>query len=232
MLSKETKKYIQIRSDGLVSLSGIVSLGSYSKQCAEELIIAFCDWRPEAYEWLEEINQIVSESIFPDTAICCSLVNGVAWVHPAIAMLFVAKSAKYENRYVTSEEFDAVISLLLQYIKLQGLDLPEICTPYFLYKAYLVKHDLCGERERTQKTSKVYFIHDKKSRSVKIGTSTDTPERLYSLQIGNSNSLSIIGVIDGNRKLEKELHKTFRKHHIRGEWFRDEIIVDLKALIQ
>ncbi len=56
---------------------------------------------------------------------------------------------------------------------------------------------------------------------LKIGYSTNPNERLKQLQTSNSEKL----VLEWSREradacqLEKHLHRTFNKHHIRGEWF-------------
>ena len=39
-----------------------------------------------------------------------------------------------------------------------------------------------------------------------------------------------MGVIDGGREVEKELHRRFRDLHVRGEWHRDEPV--LRAYIE
>lgn len=63
---------------------------------------------------------------------------------------------------------------------------------------------------------------------VKIGFTLGPPEqRLALLQVGNPNELRLLGLIRGTVQNERELHKRFRNHHIRGEWFRcDESVLE------
>jgi hypothetical protein len=64
---------------------------------------------------------------------------------------------------------------------------------------------------------------------VKIGTSRDAQKRLRSLKGATHVPLSIIRLLDGNRKDERELHREFRHLHIQGEWFRfDPRMLDIE----
>jgi hypothetical protein len=56
---------------------------------------------------------------------------------------------------------------------------------------------------------------------VKIGIATDVLSRLRNLQSGHATELKLMGVVDGGRAKEKELHDKFRKYRIRpkGEWY-------------
>lgn len=66
----------------------------------------------------------------------------------------------------------------------------------------------------------IYFIQDSVNGAIKIGYTSQDPEiRLSTLQTGNPNTLTIIGLMHGSSILEKYLHYKFREHHIRGEWF-------------
>ena len=69
----------------------------------------------------------------------------------------------------------------------------------------------------------VYFIKEDDTGNVKIGFSSQHPKnRLKELQTGNSSQLSLIGYVDGDQYLEKELHNIFWKDRTRdsGEWFK------------
>ncbi len=71
--------------------------------------------------------------------------------------------------------------------------------------------------------SSIYFIQAVTGGPIKIGFSAQHPEsRLYSLQVGNPEELQIIATMSGTKNFEKEVHRRFYKHHIRGEWFRDD----------
>lgn len=69
---------------------------------------------------------------------------------------------------------------------------------------------------------KVYFLHDAANKSIKIGwTAGDPLKRLYHCQIGNPNTLKLIGFVEGERVQEQEWHDRFGFYHLRGEWFRE-----------
>ena len=73
----------------------------------------------------------------------------------------------------------------------------------------------------------IYLISDVKKEYCKIGyTQKDPLSRLCSIQVGNPIELEISFLIEGSRKLEKQLHKKFEEYYIRGEWFiyNDSII--------
>jgi hypothetical protein len=67
----------------------------------------------------------------------------------------------------------------------------------------------------------VYFILDSYSNSVKIGYSTikGLKKRVENLQIGTPYELKLLGIVWGDKNIEKELHKKFKHSRIRGEWF-------------
>ncbi len=65
----------------------------------------------------------------------------------------------------------------------------------------------------------VYFISD--GSFCKIGVASNIKRRLGLLQTGNPNELVVIHSIYSKCPyvLEEELHKKYRKYHIRGEWY-------------
>jgi len=65
-----------------------------------------------------------------------------------------------------------------------------------------------------------YFIRDGDNGPIKIGKSTikQFKSRLTGLQIGNPNKLNVVGVIVGD--CEKEIHRSFRRYRVSGEWFK------------
>jgi hypothetical protein len=67
----------------------------------------------------------------------------------------------------------------------------------------------------------VYFILDTYSNSVKIGHTTikGLEKRILNLQTGTPYELKILGLLWGDKKIEKSIHKEFKESHIRGEWF-------------
>lgn len=67
----------------------------------------------------------------------------------------------------------------------------------------------------------IYFILDRKNKVVKIGkyTKGKLAIRLSGLQVGNVHLLEVIGVQEGERCEEAELHEKFIDLRVRGEWF-------------
>ena len=63
-----------------------------------------------------------------------------------------------------------------------------------------------------------YFLQ-RQDGLVKIGYSTNIPERKASLEIG-SGPLVLLGMINGGAEVEKELHKHFAHARMFGEWFK------------
>lgn len=77
----------------------------------------------------------------------------------------------------------------------------------------------------------IYFAQNAKTQAVKIGhTTRKASSRLSQLQTGSDTKLQLIGVMDGNVKIERELHNQFMQHRIRGEWFAwcDDIAMFVK----
>lgn len=73
----------------------------------------------------------------------------------------------------------------------------------------------------------IYFIIDKKSKAVKIGRSDSPEERKAQLQVGSSNLLEVMYVIENLPKsMEYHIQDICKRYHIRGEWFRKEVIED------
>lgn len=83
----------------------------------------------------------------------------------------------------------------------------------------------------------IYFIHDKTSRTIKIGCAWDPIRRLSTLQISTSNELVLLGAIAGMKRTEKQVHELVCRHCapkpdepytrplcVQGEWFDDCIL--------
>lgn len=84
---------------------------------------------------------------------------------------------------------------------------------------------------KVRKEQFLYVIRDTTSNVCKIGISNNPKNRKSSLQTSNPNKLKISLVFDTQKnavKVERSLHKFFRKHRKHGEWFEnvsnDEII--------
>ena len=70
----------------------------------------------------------------------------------------------------------------------------------------------------------VYFISDE-SGNIKIGIAENIKKRLDLLQTGNSQKLKLVKHIKGGGKeTEKRLHNKYKKYHIRGEWYTNEVL--------
>jgi hypothetical protein len=67
--------------------------------------------------------------------------------------------------------------------------------------------------------SLVYFIQDGNG-FIKIGFSTNFLARFNDINVAVSSHLTILGVIFGTHKREKEIHRQFSHLRIKGEWFR------------
>lgn len=67
--------------------------------------------------------------------------------------------------------------------------------------------------------SVVYFIQAGANGPIKIGTATDLPTRIATLQTGCPEPLVILGTIPGDLLVEGALHRALSDHRYRGEWF-------------
>ena len=64
----------------------------------------------------------------------------------------------------------------------------------------------------------IYFVECESF--VKIGTTTDIERRLTALATTNPFECRLIGLIEGGRATERELHERFADFRHKGEWFR------------
>ncbi|MCE2721604.1 MAG: GIY-YIG nuclease family protein [Dolichospermum sp.] len=80
----------------------------------------------------------------------------------------------------------------------------------------------------------VYLIECKGNKTLKIGFSCCPEERMKTLQTTSPYELKLIAKIDGDKQMEKKLHKEFSHLLIRNEWFKwsKEIIDRFTALSQ
>ena len=67
----------------------------------------------------------------------------------------------------------------------------------------------------------IYFIREKgNSKSlIKIGYTDNVDQRLMQIQANSPVELEILAIIEGDKNLEAELHNSFAKYRVRGEWF-------------
>ena len=74
----------------------------------------------------------------------------------------------------------------------------------------------------------VYFIRSGKGGPIKIGKSNTPEKRMADLQTGNPYKLYLIAFIHCNSekeaiKLERKIHRLFKKRRMLGEWFHPQI---------
>lgn len=72
----------------------------------------------------------------------------------------------------------------------------------------------------------VYFLSNQQY--IKIGYTKfqDVNKRIKQLSTGSSNSLLLLGTVDGNKKTEKKLHILFFRDKKNLEWFKPENIIN------
>lgn len=68
----------------------------------------------------------------------------------------------------------------------------------------------------------ITFIQAGEKGPIKIGFTDQPTTRKKGLQTAHYDELRIIGVMEGDNKLEDELHVRFEAYKIRGEWYRPE----------
>ena len=70
----------------------------------------------------------------------------------------------------------------------------------------------------------IYFIREKGTGNIKIGSAVDIDRRLSQLQTGNSSKLEVIDVIeDVYGEVETEIHSRLAKYRLDGEWFSPDV---------
>jgi len=67
----------------------------------------------------------------------------------------------------------------------------------------------------------IYFLKNPKNGLIKIGWSSFVPTRVRQLRYIYGHHLVLLKCIEGDRKIERRLHKRFRKSCVRSEWFRE-----------
>jgi predicted GIY-YIG superfamily endonuclease len=63
----------------------------------------------------------------------------------------------------------------------------------------------------------IYFVQCEMDGPIKIGFTDNVNRRMSALRSSNSEMLILLGVMEGDRALEKEIQKLFEKKQ--GEWF-------------
>jgi hypothetical protein len=75
--------------------------------------------------------------------------------------------------------------------------------------------------------SNVYFISD--GELVKIGTASNIPNRMDSLQTGNPKRLKLLAHTTGGHKTEAKYHVMFADCRISGEWFKMSKMIEAEV---
>lgn len=75
----------------------------------------------------------------------------------------------------------------------------------------------------------IYLIQAGKT-AVKIGYTKSISGRYTILQVANYEELIILHLIEGDLELESRLHYAARKYRIRNEWYKKEILEDIKVM--
>jgi hypothetical protein len=66
----------------------------------------------------------------------------------------------------------------------------------------------------------IYFIQADENGPIKIGFTSDDPNRrLSQLQTGNASALKLLGAIKGTFARERQFHIALSKWRLQGEWF-------------
>lgn len=71
----------------------------------------------------------------------------------------------------------------------------------------------------------VYFIRNARDDTIKIGYSRDVFARFSTLQVANSSSLALVGLVAALQDVERSVHQQFPDGHARGEWFYDSGVI-------
>ncbi|MEX1059424.1 MAG: GIY-YIG nuclease family protein [Methyloceanibacter sp.] len=83
--------------------------------------------------------------------------------------------------------------------------------------------------EPDENDPRIYFISTD-DEFIKIGFTTNLRERIRSLRTASPKRLRVHVAIPGTRDDERELHRRFAVHHVRGEWFKfSDAIADFIA---
>ena len=72
----------------------------------------------------------------------------------------------------------------------------------------------------------VYFVGQAEAGPVKIGFTTELPNRLRGLQNSCPVPIKLLAAVHGDRARELEYHRQFKADRLHGEWFtRSEAII-------
>jgi alkylated DNA repair dioxygenase AlkB len=77
----------------------------------------------------------------------------------------------------------------------------------------------------------VYLIRAGESDAVLVGTvdRRALARKIKRLQEGNPELLHVHALLDGDERLERELHVRWHEHHRRGDWYRADVLADIPS---
>ena len=95
-------------------------------------------------------------------------------------------------------------------------------------------YELVAEQKvarRVEAIWRVYFMHAPDVGLVKIGATSSLESRLRALQNGSPVPLVLIGLIDGDKSVERELHNHWAHLRAHGEWFQasEELVAYIRT---
>ncbi len=70
----------------------------------------------------------------------------------------------------------------------------------------------------------IYFIQAGENKPIKIGWTENIAGRYDHLQTAHYEELKIRKLFEGDKELESKIHYAARKHRIRNEWYRAEVL--------
>jgi hypothetical protein len=74
-------------------------------------------------------------------------------------------------------------------------------------------------KDSNAKTGFIYFLKAENG-FIKIGISGNVEERMNELISNSPVKVELLKTVEGNQKMEKELHEKFKKYRNHGEWFK------------
>lgn len=65
----------------------------------------------------------------------------------------------------------------------------------------------------------IYAIQDETNLRIKIGFSRNPKGRVRALRTASPNRLRMLGLIEGDAGVERQVHRDLQRHRLGGEWF-------------
>lgn len=113
--------------------------------------------------------------------------------------------------------------------------LPSICRRAKCLRDPLKGSDFCSAHQPKPKPEKpvwqgkqvVYMIAMAGSDPIKVGVTGNLTNRLIGIQSSTPHKLEIVAVFEGDETCERHLHRELQDHHVSGEWFERDAVLDL-----